>query len=414
MLRAFALYVALMISVVVALICGSLLTLYYLNDKEYYLVETDRRLRNNVESAFSWVRENELKEGVVVKDLFEENRDSVQITTRDWGFLNLISCKAFSGSRSKTKSALMGPLMHSSIDYALYMGNSNKPLSLCGEVKLMGDCFVPDAGVRRAYIEGQNFMGDKLINGEEKKSASSLPEINKEFVTNVLPYLKGEHHPEDSVLAYSADSTKVINFSGEKVLLLRSSSPIVLSNIQYKGKVIVQSSQWIRVKKDAQLEDILLFAPAIFVDDDFKGSAQFIASDSLVVGEDCNFLYPTVLAVVNESQDDKSVVLTIGEGTQVKGAVISYKEKQSVRSRNFVALAKETEVFGLVYSNGFLELKGEVFGSVVCQSFILRTASSVYENHLLNTTIDITKLPKNYVGVNWLKKESHYDIIKFF
>ena len=56
MLRAFALYVALMISVVVALICGSLLTLYYLNDKEYYLVETDRRLRNNVESAFNWVR----------------------------------------------------------------------------------------------------------------------------------------------------------------------------------------------------------------------------------------------------------------------------------------------------------------------------------------------------------------------
>jgi len=67
-----------------------------------------------------------------------------------------------------------------------------------------------------------------------------------------------------------------------------------------------------------------------------------------------------------------------------------------------------------VYSNGFLELKGEVFGSVVCQSFILRTASSVYENHLLNTTIDITKLPKNYVGVNWLKKENHFDIIKFF
>ena len=414
MLRAFALYVALMISVVVALICGSLLTLYYLNDKEYYLVETDRRLRNNVESAFNWVRENELKEGVIVKDLFEENRDSVQITTRDWGFLNLISCKAFSGSRSKTKSALMGPLMHSSTDYALYMGNSNKPLSLCGEVKLMGDCFVPDAGVRRAYIEGQNFMGDKLINGEEKKSASSLPEINKEFVTNVLPYLKGEHHPEDSVLAYCADSAKVINFSGEKVLLLRSSSPILLSNIQYKGKVIVQSSQWIRVKKDAQLEDVLLFAPAIFVDDDFKGSAQFIASDSLVVGEDCDFLYPSVLAVVNESQDDKSAVLTIGEGTQVKGAVISYKEKQSVRSRNFVALAKETEVYGLVYSNGFLELKGDVFGSVVCQSFILRTASSVYENHLLNTTIDVTKLPKNYVGVNWLKKESHYDIIKFF
>ena len=106
MLRAFALYVALMISVVVALICGSLLTLYYLNDKEYYLVETDRRLRNNVESAFNWVRENELKEGVVVKDLFSENRYSVKVTTRDWGFLNLISCKGTNVSITKVRKSI--------------------------------------------------------------------------------------------------------------------------------------------------------------------------------------------------------------------------------------------------------------------------------------------------------------------
>ena len=403
-----------MVSLVVALICGSLLTLYYLNDKEYYLVETDRRLRNNVESAFNWVRENELKEGEMVKDLFAENRDSVEITTRTWGFLNLVSCKAFSGSRYKVKSALLGPLMRSVNEYALYMGNSNKPLSLCGEVNLKGDCFVPDAGVKRAYIEGQNFMGDKLINGEEKKSASSLPEINKELLSYLFSYFNGQHHQNDSVITYSNDSAKVINFSGEKVLLLKSSSPIILSNVEYRGKVIVQSSQWIRVKKEARLEDVLLFAPLIFVDDDFNGSAQCIASDSLVVGEDCKFNYPSVLAVVNQSQSDKITLLSVGEGTKVKGAVISYKEKQNIHNKNFVSLAKETELFGLVYNNGLLELKGNIYGSVICGGFMLRTASSIYENHLLNTSIDISALPQNYVGVNWLKKDSRFDIIKFF
>ncbi|MCX6181891.1 MAG: hypothetical protein NT150_08195 [Bacteroidetes bacterium] len=413
MLRAFALYVALMISVIVALICGSLLTLYYLNDRETYIYETDARLRSNVESAFNWMRENQIKEGVEVKDLFGENRDSVELKTRSWGLFNLITVKAFSGSRSKNKSALLGGLLHHKNEYALYMGNSNKPLSLCGRTNITGNAFVPEAGVERAYIEGQNFMGNKLINGEQKTSASALPELKMEAIDNISKYLNGDKMDGDSVLAFSKDSTKIIQSFGENALVISSAAPIVLDNIELRGKIIIRSAQWVQVKKSAILEDVLVFAPFVFIDDDFSGSGQFYASDSLLAGMDCKLNYPSVLAVINASSSDKSSLLKVGEGSKIQGAVFSFQEKQSIRNKNILILLKDTEVYGQVYSNGYLELQGEVFGSVVCAQFLLKTPSSVYENHLLNTTIDISQLPKGFVGFYLLKEDTQFEISKW-
>ncbi len=76
-------------------------------------------------------------------------------------------------------------------------------------------------------------------------------------------------------------------------------------------------------------------------------------------------------------------------------------------------LEKETELYSQIYSNGYVELKGSVFGSVVCAKFSLRSNSSLYDNHLLNATIDISKLPKDFVGFRLLKEESKFDILKY-
>ena len=413
MLRAFALYVALMVSVIVALICGSLLTLYYLNDKEYYIYETKARLRSNVASAFNYAREHELKAGSTTLDLFALARDSVTFDVRSWGLFQLLSVKAFSGGLSKNKSAFVGALMGHTQDYALYMANSNKALSLCGKTSIVGTAFVPEAGVERAYIEGQNFMGDRLIEGEQKFATALLPALKKESIANTLRYLNGEAMEGDTLLAFHTDSVKVIRSFGESALVLQSTAPIILQEIMLKGKIVVRSSQWVQIKKSAQLENILVFAPFIFIDDEFEGAGQFYASDSLVVGENCKFNYPSALALVNNSTQEKSTLLKIGKGSKIQGAVFSYQERQSIRSKNLVVLAEGSKVLGQVYSNGYLELHGVVYGTVLCQQFLLKTSSSVYENHLLNTTIDRSLLPEDFVGLYLFELEQKRAVAKW-
>ena len=60
-----------------------------------------------------------------------------------------------------------------------------------------------------------------------------------------------------------------------------------------------------------------------------------------------------------------------------------------------------------------IELKGDVWGSVYCDKFILSTSSSVYENHLLDATIDFSRLSKHYVGINVLDDAANKKVIKW-
>ena len=55
---------------------------------------------------------------------------------------------------------------------------------------------------------------------------------------------------------------------------------------------------------------------------------------------------------------------------------------------------------------------GKIFGSLYCYKFILKTRSSIYENHLLNATVDFDNLSKYYVGTNLLKDVGMKKVIK--
>ena len=52
----------------------------------------------------------------------------------------------------------------------------------------------------------------------------------------------------------------------------------------------------------------------------------------------------------------------------------------------------------MVYVVGYTELKGSIHGSLISSRLLLRTAAATYENHLLNAEIDLSKLPKDFVG----------------
>jgi hypothetical protein len=41
------------------------------------------------------------------------------------------------------------------------------------------------------------------------------------------------------------------------------------------------------------------------------------------------------------------------------------------------------------------------------------TPSSVYENHLLNATIDVSKLSKHYVGINLVQESKIKKVVKW-
>ena len=78
-----------------------------------------------------------------------------------------------------------------------------------------------------------------------------------------------------------------------------------------------------------------------------------------------------------------------------------------------VILKKNSCVYGTVFSNGYADLQGIINGSLTCSKIMLNTPSSVYENHLLNAEIDVTKLSKYYVGINCVEVSEKKKIVKW-
>ena len=68
---------------------------------------------------------------------------------------------------------------------------------------------------------------------------------------------------------------------------------------------------------------------------------------------------------------------------------------------------------GQLFVNGTIDLKGSIHGNVTTKSFTLRTAASIYDNHLLNATIDATKLSTYYLNPLFFKGTKPNKIVKW-
>ena len=73
----------------------------------------------------------------------------------------------------------------------------------------------------------------------------------------------------------------------------------------------------------------------------------------------------------------------------------------------------EAETSGQILWPGPLQMKGIHRGSLFCNSFILKTESVFYENHLLGARIDGDSLPESYLGIPLRNKNPNYNIIRW-
>ncbi|MGZ4038482.1 MAG: hypothetical protein ACXVPQ_11680, partial [Bacteroidia bacterium] len=78
-----------------------------------------------------------------------------------------------------------------------------------------------------------------------------------------------------------------------------------------------------------------------------------------------------------------------------------------------VKLSADTEVYGFVYSSGYANLQGTIYGNAFCQALLLKTSSATYENHLLGVTVDPRMYRNSVVIPAMLKNQSLNRCVKW-
>lgn len=414
--KAGALLYSLAIALLIGLLSSSLLLFAFFSRTSLQLNTDMERLQLNTSSAMQLLLAvpGKIPFGSSTEiDLFGEGKDKVILQRKHWGAFEIALSDAVAGKLSAGRVAMIGATLHNDSKISLYLADEDKPLSLCGNTQIKGTCYLPKAGVKRAYIEGQSFSGDKLVEGDIKESRKELPVINKLMIEHNLAYLSRQYNNSDSITDFENihDINIMERSFSENTVLIHSKGKIALTGRKYSGNIIIASEEAVFIGSGSMLESVLVYAPYIEVENNFAGSVQLFASDSLLIREGCKLTYPSVAALI--SRGENSAKMLIGKNTEITGEVFVYRQNNNSKTPFLFSIEKEAVIRGQVYSNGPVDLKGSIHGSIACEKFILHTPSSVYENHLLNVTIDYSLLSPHFVGVNLTDDSDNRKIVKW-
>lgn len=403
-IKAGALQYVLVISVIIAIIIIAFISLVYLQQRMNIKHQFTKEAIAAVQLGFESLKHQKTPYDLKTPVHFYDNEIAVTtLIKKHWGIFDLAIVNSKVKNEFFQKIGLLG-VQHSKRE-ALYLKDNNNALVLVGKTKITGTVSLPKQGVKSGNIAGVSFYGNPLINGSRKASSSSLPQIqNIEFVKDFyLNYLTNEMKSielEDGVKIHQSFT----NTTG----LYTATKPILLKNISLSGNIVVSSKTAIIVEASANLEDIILIAPKIKIEKNTTGNFQALARKSIEVASGCTLNYPTALILLNENDTSVQVFngeeqtkeqIHVSKNTLVKGMVVYCSDNITSPYKTQIQIDDSAVIKGEVYCSKNLALEGSVFGSVYTNHFIVKKSGGVYVNHLFNGTINVKKLPIQYVGL---------------
>ncbi|MDF3026947.1 MAG: hypothetical protein K0S23_1254 [Fluviicola sp.] len=326
-----------------------------------------------------------------------ESGDTSIIHKSIWGSYYLVTSQTFKNERSVNRSALIGSEFEGSLP-ALVIRSGSDGLRICGETFIEGAVYLPNKRVELAYIGGKNYSNPELVYGEINDSKDLKLNLSTHF-GNVSPKdFVGNLNPT----AYSWKDTS-ISFL-ENGAYYQSLDPIQIRS-KFRGKIIIQSFDSLVVYKEAQLTNVILIAPKIYIKQGFSGNLQALASESIVLEDSVTLSYPSTL-ILNEhaaSTNYKPHSVYLGANSSVLGGVLLTTQQYDFRKQPKLTIQKNSVIAGVVFNCGISEVYGSIIGSLNTGETLTLAGGGSYTNHLLDAIISTKRLPQDFVCPAWFE-----------
>jgi hypothetical protein len=248
--------------------------------------------------------------------------------------------------------------------------------------------------------------------GNVKQSRSQLPDLDP-IIDSTVTHLFSRINPEINLSDINRKSDNLFeNPFGNPPVTYYALHDAILSGLSFRGRIMIYAQGTIFIDRTSMLEDVVLVARRIVVDDGFRGSFQGFAIDSIGTGDNVSLTYPSVLAIISRRDDDGVSfypAITLGKNNSIAGCIILKAWSENCK----VVIPETSVVTGQIYCNGNVELRGDVHGSLFSDGFSFTRESSTYINHLLNSDINIELLPAGFAGFHAGDDQSIRTLIKW-
>jgi hypothetical protein len=414
--KAGILYYSLVVIILSASVISLVLLSSYYENRVITLITRQTEIERNVDSALNLFMEGfdifKRNDSTTV-NLFESVDNKVHLTKREWGNYLIVKASAKWKSESSSRIALIGTDLFSEEPVALFMPDDGRILSLNGNTRLIGNCYLPGKTARVSAIEGQQYKYKELVFGQIKASPHSLPSLNNSLLNFADSIVSNGLPTSDSIISINAIDTGIVtNSFNNRTLIINAGTVKSLAGYSFSGNIIIWSTLPVTIDKSTKLEDVIVFAPQIRVKSGFKGAFQAFAVQSVKIDDNCDLCFPSQLCVIHSEgkyNPSDSLIISLGQNSKLSGAAIIKTHGLT----SFIKIDKGASINGQIYCPGLIELSGEIIGSLFCKGFYLKTAKANYYNHLLNTSIDFNRLSKNFVGVDLIRQDSIKSVIKW-
>ncbi|MEQ8518756.1 MAG: hypothetical protein RLN79_08440 [Cytophagales bacterium] len=362
------------------------------------LIEAERNL---LKLALSKFFQPEADENPFVINLIENINSSVY--KGNWGAFELLILKNTCDLDSLISFALIGELNYRYRNAAIYLKNQNQALNMSGHALIRGNAYLPKAGIRKAIINGEAFSGKKLVYGETFISSQQIPEPDFSGLNNFIVKhrlgINENTNIRDSILNSFAAPCKYLNFKRNAIL----------NECYYKGNIIITASEKIYVSNKSELEDVILIAPQIEIEEGSNLCAQLIASEQIIISESCILKYPSLIFL---EENEKNGLIRVAKNSKIQGLLV-YKSSELINQKARLFIDQGVEFTGLLYSESKVDLKGDITGTIICDNVQYSTEQNLYLSSLHNVNIDNNALPNYFSLTGIYENKSDKFIMKW-
>jgi hypothetical protein len=397
MVKAGSLLYAIYVCLIVSLLCGALLYMAFLYGQlnQFYSAYTDLYIHN--QSLVNYALANIDNQGEIPAD------DGIAgvYETKQYGLYKILLAKSVLGKDTVQSAHFTGK--YDSSHTCLYVPNAGNGLSYSGTVVLNGEKSLPSEMFRQIHIN--NAVNKLSTTGPVKLSAPRLPDADLQLAEIFVgPAVKA-----DASHMFKKDSVYYNSFFSQTLEVDLASAD--LADVTIKGNYILRAKDSVFIRKTAKLQDVIIAAPAIAFEEGFKGSLQVFASRTVAIGDNAQFIYPSVICIHNASIDKSCI--KAGNNVKVQGDILQYGFPERAFESNSMQFAEKCFITGTVYCAGILSLQGTVYGSVFANRLLHKTAESSYQNCIANVEIDVEKRPDYFISVfSQNNKQQHYGLVK--
>lgn len=402
MVKASALHLVLVITLVIAIVLGSLIYLHYFYREQEQKIDRWDALEQDLKAGTSlalstYFPYTESGDTLLLSPI--TLRDSLRIGKKQWGFLDAVTVYSWRGKDTLRRSFLAGIQPKDST--VLYIVDEDRPLSISGKTVIQGTSFLPQSGIRPAFVDGEYYEGiEEMVDGQIKESNQSLPNYESDRL-NAIQALYQHTLSENSNLDLqdiaSSRSVRHSFFEATKYFHLPRAAPLLVDSIA--GNLVILADSTVHISAQTIWEDAIVIAPHIKLEDNFSGNGQFFALDSLTVGKNVALGYPSILALLAADSLNGPLKVTIGENTRVQGMVLLHRADVPDQM-DLLELQKNVTVEGELISFGLLKYTDPltVKGGLYAHRLITQRPSSLYENYLINLNLERSKLHPYYIA----------------